>query len=325
MDLGAIIVGGIMMSFKGLGALVALAILLLVVLTSANVRYSRKPWMSVPADNVRELTIVAWSAVFFLISELFSLISMVLNVMYFEGLFFSFISSLFSASSFALLFYVVFVIVDRVIGAYATKDCCAIPRCKAECPVMEGEKCKLRVTLFIFALFVVFASFYPFLIPLESVPIDAAGKVLPFVSLNNWFDESVVPGLLKNIPTYVPGLVKYEIPLDLFLIEYKLIPGVAFLIALSSVPFIFSCSERFALKMLMLSLGLMIYPYLEIVFYSASRDILKASLAFEFVEFLTMVSLLFGLRCVYPPVEVEFDDEDDEDFNGGEGVGEVEG
>jgi hypothetical protein len=330
MDLGAVILAGIMMSIKGLGIMVAAFVVLLITLTVANVRYSRRPWMSVPVEYINEIKIIRWGCLLFLLSEGCSLTSMLLNLMYFEGLYFSFISSLLSASSLALLFYAAFVMVDRSIGSYATKKCFAYNRCNKKCPVTEdGDKCKIRGMLFMFALFVIFASFFPFLVPLKTISIDAASKMLPFIKYNDWFDERIVPGLLKNIPTYVPGLVKYRIPFDLFLIEYRLIPAIAFLISLSSLAFIFSYSERLALKMLVVSAGLMIYPYIEIVFYSASRDMLKGALAFETVEFLLMFCVLLSLRCIYPPVEIEafaddpfgLDDEDGEEENG-EGSGE---
>lgn len=325
MDLGAVILAGIMMSVKGMGMLIAFFVILLITLTVANVRYSRRPWMSVPLESLSEIKIVRWGCILFLLSEGCGLVSMLLNLMYFEGLYFSFISSLLSASSFALLFYALFVVVDRVLGSYATGKCMFYKRCSEKCPVMEdGDKCKIKSMLFIFALFVIFASFFPFLVPLKTITIDAAGKMLPFVKYNDWFDERIVPGLLKNIPTYVPGLTKYRIPFDLFLIEYRMIPAIAFLISLSSLAFIFSYSERLALRMLVVSVGLMIYPYMEIVFYTASRDILKGALAFEITSFLMMVCVLLSLRLVYPPVEIEFfaDDDGFDDKKDSEGSGE---
>lgn len=321
MDLGAVILAGIMMSAKGMGILIALFVVLLISLTVANVRYSRRPWMSVPMECLNEIKIVRWGCILFLLSEGCSLVSMMLNLMYFEGLYFSFVSSLLSASSFALLFYALFVVIDRSLGSYATEKCMFYKRCNEKCPVTkEDDKCKIKGMLFIIALFVIFASFFPFLVPLKTITIDAAGKMLPFVKYNDWFDERIVPGLLKNIPTYIPGLTKYRVPFDLFLIEYRMIPAIAFLISLSSLAFLFSYSERLALKMLIISIGLMMYPYMEMVFYTASRDILKGSLAFEIAEFLMMFGIMLSLRLVYPPVEIDFSADDE---FGGEEKGEA--
>jgi hypothetical protein len=176
--------------------------------------------------------------------------------------------------------------------------------CKG-CTINEDEGCKFSVLLLFVATFVALAALPAFLVSTEPLYADAKKFILPFTSLNAWYDGQVVPWLKANFESYKPTSVSFFIPRAVMFVEFRVLPAVAFITAIFGIGLLRKKKEIQGFRVIAFSFGVLCYVYLEVILIAATNDVFLGSLGHELVELWFLIATAEFLRRAYPPAEAD--------------------
>ncbi len=297
MDLGA----GILAVVAGLIVKTAVMIFggwLLVKLYRASHADDDTPlWLLLPKENQTEIKILWWSLVLFAVSEVTCGIE--IYVFFQSNPWLSGCHAITSALGMALFALGVTIYLDKKLFRYGEKACLVNRICRG-CTIDEPPGCKYRTLLMLIATFVALAAIAPFFAPTERVFADPTRWVLPFESWNAWYDDAWVPWLQGQVPDYEPTSIAYSLPPSMLVIELRIEPAVAGILALVSVGLARAGKEQLASKVLAFAVGVLCYVYFEFVLLRGTGDVYIASLGHEVVEFWFLVAMAEFLRRSFP-------------------------
>lgn len=280
------------------GAVMVLAGVLLVRLYRAtHDAPPRRLWLLLPDQDRPAVRVLWWALVLFALSELTCGVEV--YVLFRSSLVLSSIHGLASAAGMALFALGVVMHVDERFLRFAAPRCLVNRVCRG-CTLTTPAGCRFRTLLLLLATLVALACLVPPLAPVERMDVDLSRYTLPFPALNAWYDETVVPWLAARIPGHEPGRPAYYIPSGVLVLEYRLLPALAFATAAAAIVAIRRGALRAGLRILAVAAGALAYVYFELVLYAATRDVLLGSLAHEVAEFWFLLATAEFLRRSFP-------------------------
>jgi hypothetical protein len=256
-----------------------------------------KPWLLLPKDALPELRLLWWSLVLFCVGE--ATCGIEIYVIFRSSPWFSGIHALSSAFGMALFSLGAYLHLDKKLLRYGERGCHLNRICQG-CAIATPAGCKFRRVLYLSAVFLILAAMAPFFAPTERMFADLSRWALPIESWNAWYDHSVVPWLQANVAAYDPSGAAYSLPPSMLVIEFRLLPSLALVLALISIPLARIGQETRAAKVLVFAAGILSYCYFELVLYRVTGDVLIGSLAHEIVEFWFLIAVFEFLRSSFP-------------------------
>ena len=91
---------------------------------------------------------------------------------------------------------------NRVLIRFSQPACIVNRICRG-CTIREAPGCKFNRTILLIGIFVAMAAMLPFFAPTEALLADTSKYILPFESLNRWYDETLIPWLAEIYPEYI--------------------------------------------------------------------------------------------------------------------------
>ena len=297
MHLGAILIALFTaIAVKGTVMVLAGYILFRVFRTTSPRPLTRR-WLHVPNENLREFRILRWSLVLFFVAELacgleiYVLMESLAALACLHG-----VASGLAMGLFALGMYLYS---ERTLIRYGDSRCLANRICHG-CTIAETEGCKMRRTILLLGAFVALATLPPLAAPAETMYADMNAYVLPVDSVNEWFDQDVVPWLESNVAAYDPSARNYFISGAELVVEFRLLPMAALLLSVAAVLLVWIRREAAGMGFMAFAVGMLGYVYLEIALYAATREALIGSLGHEVSELWFLVITAEFLRRAFP-------------------------
>ncbi|MBI6546274.1 MAG: hypothetical protein HY692_05735 [Cyanobacteria bacterium NC_groundwater_1444_Ag_S-0.65um_54_12] len=298
MDLGAIL----LVLLTGLVVKVAVMILgARLVLRVYQATYQFPPkrlWLLLPKEDLPEIKLLWWSFVLFFSSELVCGIEayILLQASALVGIAHGVISAI-GMGLFALGSYLH---LDRRILRYGTSQCLANRICRG-CTITAAARCKFLLVILQIATFIVLAAIAAFFVPTDRMVVDTSKYLLPFDSLNAWFDNVIKPWLMVHFPNYQPTGVAYYLPGSVLFLEFRILPAITVAIALAGIAYLRRQREARGIRLIVLAAGILSYVYLGIVLNAGTGDLLIASLGHEIAEFWFLLIIAEFLRRSFNP------------------------
>lgn len=282
MDLGAILLSLLIAGVVKLLVMV-LAVRLVLRLYGATHLHeaAERPWLLLPEEALPEVRVLWWSLVLFAASELFCGVE--IYVLFRSNAAMGALHALASGLGMALFAFGMLRFLDRKFLHYGGDRCLANRVCRG-CTIEATEGCKFRVFLMLVATFAALAAMGAWLAPTARMYADMRRYTLPLPDLNAWFDATVVPWMLANIPGYDPSGRAFFIPEAEFLLEFRVFPTLALVLSGVAIGLLRAGREHRGLEVLSFAVGLLCYTYFEIFLYPATGDALLGSLGHEVVE-----------------------------------------
>ena len=297
MDLGAALLGLLT------GVLVKLTVMFLAgrliarVYRATHARPRGKLWLLLPRESLPGIRVLWWALVLFGVSELTCGIEV--YVLSGSSAVLAGIHAVTSGLGMGLFVLGGYLYFDRAVVRYGGPRC-ALNRICGGCTFTEPAGCRYRVALVLFGVLVALAAIPPFFAPTEKMVASTADYLLPFPTLNAWGDASVVPRLQAIRPYDRTGAAFY-LPHAELVIEYRVLPAVALLLAVAASALLQARREHLGLRALMLGSGVLAYVYFELVLYRVTGDVMIGSLGHEIVELWFLVVTAEVLARTFSP------------------------
>ena len=175
---------------------------------------------------------------------------------------------------------------------------CSLHRLCGRCTVTLPTGCKLRrlvllsTPLFgLLALPAFFAETTPF-------AADLHRYVLPFPTLNAWYDDTVIPFVHRLAPEYQTSGAGFWMRSWRLQLEFRIFPALALLLAAVGAGLIYRRLERAGLQVLTFAAGVLSYVWLELACYALSREALSGAILHESSELFFLLFLRELLRLL---------------------------
>lgn len=301
MDLGAICIG----------LLTALVVKLLVMYLGARLVLrlyrARKDsphrlWILLPKEDAPEIRVLYWSLFLFFVAEYTCGVE--LYILLESSAILGSIHGIISGLGTGLFALGMVLYLDHKFIRYGGRQCLVNRVCKG-CTIEEPIGCKFRVLLLFAGTFVALAALPALLVDTAPLYADATKYILPFDSLNAWYDNQVVPWLQANVDNYKPSNVSFFIPRAVMILEFRILPIIAFVTAIVGIGYLRGRHELRGLHIIAFSFGILCYVYLEVILLAATKDVFLGSLGHELVELWFLIATAEFLRRAYPPAPVE--------------------
>lgn len=300
MDLGAAILALVTGLIVKVAVMILGGWLLVKLYRASHGAHPKRMWLLLPKEDLPEVRLLYWSLVLFFVAE--ATCGIEVYVLFRSSPWFSGVHAMCSAVGMGLFSLGVFLYLDKKLFRYGQKACLANRICKG-CTYEAEVGCKYRAVLMLTATFVALAGLAPLFVPTEQMNADPRKWVLPFESWNAWYDGVWVPWLQDMVPGYDPTSIAYYLPESMMVIEFRVQPMICVALALVAIFLARSGRERLGSKVLVFAMGVLAYPYFELVLYRVTGDVYIGSLGHEIVEFWFLVAMAEFLRRTFPPEE----------------------
>ena len=301
MELGAVLMGLLTVVVIKLAVLV-IDVQLLMRINRArgdkNKSKISKKRIHIPQKHQPEMRIVWWSLMLFLISELTCGVEIFILVE--PNPICGGLHAIFSAFGMALFSLGLYIFFNKKFVFYGRKRCIVNKICQG-CTILDKQGCKFRSILKLIAVFLLFIAILPLFVSTDRLVADVTRYTLPFGSLNQWYDQVVVPYLIANMEGYDPDGTTYFMPQSVFFIEFHVIPWISLVPATIGTILLVTRKEILAAKFLVFAFGLLAYTYLELILYKATGDVILGSLGHEGVELWFLIAFAAFLGKTFAP------------------------
>ncbi|MDP6110455.1 MAG: hypothetical protein QGG53_01195 [Planctomycetota bacterium] len=260
----------------------------------------KRLWILLPQEHVPEIKLLWWSLVLFFVGEFTCGIEVYILLRSSSVL--AAMHSVVSGTGTALFALGAYIYLDRKIIRYGERGCVVNRICQG-CTFREKEGCKFLLVALLFASFVVLAGVLPFFVPTERMVANTRQFILPFESVNVWFDTVVDPWLAANFASYDRSGIAYYLPSSMFVIEFRILPAIALTLALAGIFLLRTQREVLGLRLTVFAFGILAYTYLEILLYPATKNVLMGSLGHETAELWFLVITAEFLRRSFSPTD----------------------
>ncbi len=298
MDFGAALLALLIGLVVKVAVLVLGARLLLAMFRARQQSPPDRLWLLLPARSEPEVRLFWWSLVLFYISELTCGIEV--YVLFRSSVAISSVHAITSAVGMGLFTLALYVWADRTLIRFRDKACLLNRVCRG-CTVDAPEGCKFRLLLLVAGVFVALAAVFPLFAPTERLNADPSRYILPFESLNHWYDGVVVPWLVESLPNYEPSGIAYFIPEQILVLEFRVLPLIALAVSIVGIGKIRQGHEGRGAAWVAFGFGFLSYSYFELILYATTEDVLIGSLGHEVAEFWFLVALAVFLQRAFAP------------------------
>ncbi|OIP41347.1 MAG: hypothetical protein AUK47_06465 [Deltaproteobacteria bacterium CG2_30_63_29] len=257
----------------------------------------RKAWVSLPIKEEPDLRLLKWSLILFYVSEVTCGVEV--YVILESNPWLAGVHAFVSSAGMSLFALWAFLWVDKRLIRYGQKACLINRVCKG-CTIESELGCRYHKTVLLAATFIAFATLLPLFAGVDAMPADSTRYILPFDSMNQWYDSTLVPWLEANVEAYEPGGAAYVLPTEMLFIEFRVLPLMALAGILAGIGLLLRRKELLGMKVLVVSVGGFAYAFSELVLIKGTDDIIIASLSHEIAEFWFLVAVVEFLRRTYP-------------------------
>ena len=305
MDLGAALLGLIIALLVKVGVMVLAGRILFRLYGAIHPAPTRRLWLLLPDQDLPEMRILWWALVLFAISELTCGVE--IYILFRSSDLLSCAHSLTSGLGMGLFALGAYLYLDRTLIKYGGGRCLFNRICQG-CTYESPQGCRYQKLILFLGTFEALACLPPFWAPTARMFADTRRYLLPFPTLNTWFDQRAVPWLQGMYPAYDPSGAAYFIPHSQLFFEYRLLPAGALLLSILGIVCVRRGHEHLGLKLLIFAFGMLAYTYFQLVLYRVTGEVLLGSLGHELVEFWFLVataewlSRSFGSRVLAHPV-----------------------
>ncbi len=257
----------------------------------------RRRWLVLPADARPTVRILRWALVAFCVSELTCGVEV--YVLLRSSPITSAIHAFTSAAGMGLFALGLYRLVDERILRFGEARCRLRPVCRG-C-TLAGGGCRFRVTALLAATLVAIAALLPLAASTARMVADTRRWILPFPSLNAWYDRVAVRWLSAHFASYRATGLAFELPPSMFTIELRCLPLAALAIALAAARRFARGDVAAGARRLAFAAGVLSYSYFELVLYRGTGDVLLGSLAHEVAEYWFLLFTVELLRRWFAP------------------------
>ena len=301
MDLGAALLALVITMGLKLPVMIVTGWLMYKMYKATNQKSPKKLWILVPEEERAEYKILFYSLTFFALSEIFCGIeTYILMQSHYLG---RFLHSITSGVGMGLFAVGIYKLVDKKAFNF-TGDRCFFKQgvCKG-CPLTAGKSCRFTPTILYVATFILLAAIPPFFASTQKMVADPTKFILPFEILNNWYDNSLIPFIMKMDPNYKPIGVAFFLTKGPQVLDFKIIPGIVILLQLTGIALIQSgkiSRIKQGMNSVLFGLGLLCYTYYEVILNRLTDDLFVGALGHEIGEFVFLILLSEFVSKMFP-------------------------
>lgn len=259
----------------------------------------KRQWILLPERNSAEVRLLFWALIFFYLSEITCGIE--IYVIFRSSPWLSGTHAFASAIGMALFVMGLWEHIDRELLRFGQPSCLLNRICKG-CTIGGPPGCKFNTLALLVAAFVVLASLPPFLASTDQMVADPRRWLLPFPTLlNDWYDQSLQPWLRSRFPDMDLSGGAYYIYRVINVIEYRVLPAAALLLALAGLALQRLGRQRHGFILSAAASGVLGYVYLELVTTRLHGDALAGGVMHEVAEFWFLVVTAEYLMRAFGP------------------------
>ncbi|MBI2898645.1 MAG: hypothetical protein HYY17_00500 [Planctomycetes bacterium] len=259
----------------------------------------KRLWILLPREHWPEVRVLRWALVLFFLSELTCGVE--IYILFRSHPLLSGTHAVVSGIATGLFALGLFLYFDKKWLQYGGSACLGNRVCRG-CTFRAPESCKFRTVLLLLATFVALAAVPPLFAPTARMYADPKKYILPFPALNAWYDRTAAPWLQAHFPNYSdPSAASYSLPPSMWIIEFRILPCAAALLAVAGIALLLRRREVAGLRFVASALGVLGYVYLEVVLYPATGETLIGSLGHEVAELWFLIATAEFLRRAFPP------------------------
>lgn len=282
MDLGAALISLVTVGVVKLAVMTIAGGLLVKLYGTVYGTRTRRLWLLLPDARVPEIRWLWWALLLFAVSELTCGVE--IWVLFRSSATLGIIHSFSSALGMGLFVFAAYAYLDKKLFGFAARACIGNRICRS-CPVREGAACNYRSLLQLVASFVGLAAVPPLFASTAELSAEPRKYLLPFPSLNAWYDDRFSPWLQSVYPGNDPSGVAYSIPSAVQIVDFRVLPAIVLGLSVIAIALLQRRREKSAVLVQAFAVGVLAYAYCELVLYRATGDVLLGSLAHEVVEF----------------------------------------
>lgn len=202
--------------------------------------------------------------------------------------------SVFSATALSLITYGLFLFFDKYYLHYINneKPCFFIRFCE-ECPRKSNKKCKFHRVVIWSVILLILMSTAPLFTEVKSVTVNLADYILPWASLNKFYDQQFYPFMEKYIGGYTQADLFICISYESRYVLDRIFPAIALISLLAGLfLLLLNKSDKWAVLFLSLGFGAIGFCYFELVLYKINPYIYVGSVGEEVVELASLFLLI---------------------------------
>jgi hypothetical protein len=304
MDLGAALIAFIISVIFKLPIMIFTAMLLVKMYKIKHLKPLSKPWISVPNDQIENYNLLYYSLILFFWSELFCAMETYLLMQ--SNMYGRIFHGLTSALGMGLFAVGLFMLFNDRVPFYGKKKCALNQVCKG-CTIQDEAGCKFHSTILFVLIFIVLACIPPLFSPINTMYANPSKFILPFTSLNNWYDHTLIPFLKFHDPHYKTIDVAFFLPETAQFVENKVFPIISLIFAtIGLIGFSrFSYDKKIlSLKISLFAFGFLSYTYFELILNRLTNDLFIGGLGHEISELFFLIFLAELLVRAFPTGEV---------------------
>jgi len=250
-----------------------------------------KLWLIIPKEHRKEFKWLYFSLIAFFISEFFCGIETWILMRSDASM--RAIHAVSSCAGMGLFAVGTYLLFDKYIIFYGEKRC-ALNRICRGCTLLEGGTCKFSASVFLFATFILLAIFPPMFVSTDIITANPTKFILPFDSLNNWYEYTLLPIVKSMDPNYKPIGVAFFLPKSTQILENKILPALVGIIEV--IGMCLYASKKISRKLngfnvILFGAGMLCYSYFEIILNRVLGDLFLGAIGHEIGEFAFLLLL----------------------------------
>lgn len=206
--------------------------------------------------------------------------------------------SIFSASALALITLGLFDFFDRYYLHYINgeKPCFFIRFCE-ECPRKTRGKCKFHGVIIWSVILIILLSFAPLFSEVTEIKAYPADHQLPWQTLNDFYDQKLVPFLEKYIGGYSQSDLFLTISYESRFVLDRFFPWMALLVMIPGlILLLLNKADRWVVVLFSIGTGAIGFSYFEIILYKVNPYVFIGSVGEELAELAGLFLLMALLK-----------------------------
>ncbi|MBF0363774.1 MAG: hypothetical protein HQK49_22330 [Oligoflexia bacterium] len=255
------------------------------------------------AESLFSFNIIFYSLLMFSASELSCAIeTYVLMHSHYIG---RIIHSICSSMGMATFSVGIYMLVDQRLVHFGLKRCTMLQVCKS-CTLNKDAghnsgRCRFSTIILLGSILLCFLCIPPFFASTEPMYINSSNYILPFESLNNWFDQTFIPFVSQFTPykSLSASMILTTAPQ---ILDYRIAPTITFILTFIGIILFLSNSfskQSKGVYFIVFASGIIAYSYYQLILYRITNDILVEALGHEVGELLYLIVLTKLLTIFY--------------------------
>ncbi len=292
MDLGAVLIGLLTAMIVKVAVVVSTAVLLVRLLKVSH-SDAGQLWLLIPREHRPRFRVLSGGLALFAASELTCGIEV--YVISGSNAILACLHSITSAAGMGLTAVGLLKIFDwKYFHLVDTSSPCIAARTCETCTKRQSGICRYRPLLCTMAALLMLVTVPVFFVSTERIDAHPGLYVLPFESLNEWYDDLIATRREANAAADPVDMTAFYLPEEMLSLEFRILPVLGVLLAGVSIACFLGNREDEGITMLLFAAGSQAYVYFEVMIYGITRRPILGFFLHECGEvlFLVMVGIL---------------------------------